>query len=45
MTGEFPTQRANNAEMFPFDDVIMVGNLPIAVHFLVEYIILIAIYS
>ena len=24
MTGEFPTQRASNAEMFPFDDVIMV---------------------
>ena len=24
MTGEFPAQRASNAEMFPFDDVIMV---------------------
>ena len=23
MTGEFPTQRASNAEMVPFDDVIM----------------------
>ena len=23
MTGEFPSQRASNAEMFPFDDVIM----------------------
>ena len=23
VTGEFPTQRANNAEMFPFDDIIM----------------------
>ena len=23
MTGEFPAQMANNAEMFPFDDVIM----------------------
>ena len=23
VTGEFPTQRASNAEMFPFDDVIM----------------------
>ena len=22
-TGEFPVQRASNAEMFPFDDVIM----------------------
>ena len=22
-TGEFPAQRASNAEMFPFDDVIM----------------------
>ena len=22
-TGEFPTQKANNAEKFPFDDVIM----------------------
>ena len=22
-TGEFPAQRARNAEMFPFDDVIM----------------------
>ena len=23
VTGEFPIQRANNSEMFPFDDVIM----------------------
>ena len=23
VTGEFPTQRASNAEMFPFDDVTM----------------------
>ena len=23
VTGEFPAQKANNAEMFPFDDVIM----------------------
>ena len=23
VTGEFPTQKASNAEMFPFDDVIM----------------------
>ena len=23
VTDEFPAQRANNAEMFPFDDVIM----------------------
>ena len=23
MTGEFPAQRASNAELFPFDDVIM----------------------
>ena len=23
VTGEFPAQRASNAEMFPFDDVIM----------------------
>ena len=23
VTGEFPTQRASNAEMFPFDDIIM----------------------
>ena len=23
VTGEFPSQRASNAEMFPFDDVIM----------------------
>ena len=23
VNGEFPTQRASNAEMFPFDDVIM----------------------
>ena len=23
MTGEFPSQRASNAEMFPFDDIIM----------------------
>ena len=25
-TGEFPAQRASNAEMFPFDDVIMASN-------------------
>ena len=24
VTGEFPTQKASNAEMFPFDDVIMI---------------------
>ena len=24
VTGEFPAQRASNAEMFPFDDVIMI---------------------
>ena len=24
-TGEFPAQMASNAEMFPFDDVIMYG--------------------
>ena len=24
MIGEFPAQRASNAEMFPFDDVFMV---------------------
>ena len=24
VTGEFPSQRASNAEMFPFDDVIMI---------------------
>ena len=24
VTGEFPTQMASNAEMFPFDDVIMI---------------------
>ena len=23
MTGDFPSQRASNAELFPFDDVIM----------------------
>ena len=26
-TGEFPAQRANNAKMFPFDDVIMILSL------------------
>ena len=26
LTGEFPTQRAGNAEMFPFDDVIIEGS-------------------
>ena len=26
VTGEFPAQRASNAEMFPFDDVIMSGD-------------------
>ena len=25
VTGEYPTQKASNAEMFPFDDVIMSG--------------------
>ena len=25
VTGEFPAQRASNAKMFPFDDVIMKG--------------------
>ena len=25
VTGEFPAQMASNAEMFPFDDVIMIG--------------------
>ena len=25
-TGEFPAQRVSNAEMFPFDDVIMGSN-------------------
>ena len=24
MTGEFPAQRASYAEMFPFDDVVMI---------------------
>ena len=24
LTGEFPAQRASNAKMFPFDDVIMI---------------------
>ena len=24
VTGEFPAQKASNAEMFPFDDVIMI---------------------
>ena len=24
VAGEFPSQRASNAEMFPFDDVIMI---------------------
>ena len=27
VTGEFPEQRASDAEMFPFDDVIMEGDL------------------
>ena len=27
VTGEFPAQRASNAEMFPFDDVIMVPHI------------------
>ena len=27
VTGEFPTQTASNAEMFPFDDVIMRKNI------------------
>ena len=27
VTGEFPAQRASNAEMFPFDDVSMISNL------------------
>ena len=26
-TGEFPAQMASNAEMFPFDDVIMMANI------------------
>ena len=30
MTGEFPTQRASDAKMFPFDDVIMLGALHIS---------------
>ena len=25
VTGEFPAQKASNAEMFPFDDVIMLN--------------------
>ena len=40
VTGEFPAQRASNAEMFPFDDVIMmlpidishVRNPPFCIH-------------
>ena len=27
-TGEFPAQMASNAEMFPFDDVIMIHLFP-----------------
>ena len=26
-TGEFPAQKASNAEMFPFDDVIMLSKI------------------
>ena len=26
VTGEFPAQMASNAEMFPFDDVVMINN-------------------
>ena len=29
VTGGFPTQRANNTEMLPFDDVIMLSSVPL----------------
>ena len=32
-TGEFPAQRASNAEMFPFDDVIMIKRIAIQLQF------------
>ena len=35
-TGEFPAQRASNAEMFPFDDVIMVQWIRIIELYMIE---------
>ena len=36
MASEFPAQRASNAEMFPFDDVIMTKCFAIALVLLLE---------
>ena len=32
MTGGFPSQRASNAEMFPFDDAIMILDKHVVVY-------------